>query len=102
MPYRDLGHRIVIVMKALDIKPGATATTVVSGTRKQVTILGWSNDRVNVVVRVRATGNQIYRSPRQLTLITRLPSELAVTSSAPGQVIDAGDVVITTTLHRLG
>lgn len=32
----------------------------------------------------------------------RCPDELAITSSEPGQTIDAGDVVITTTLHRLG
>lgn len=90
----------MIAMKASDIRPGSFAITRVSGTRKRVTILGWSNDRVSVVVRVQDTRNLIYRTPRQLTVVP--VAALAVTSSAPGQTIDAGDVVITTTLHRLG
>lgn len=87
-------------MTALDIKPGAYAVTRVSGTRKRVTILGWSNDHVSVVVRVQDTRNLIYRTPRQLTAV--VAPVLSIQSSAPGQTIDAGDVVITTTLHRLG
>lgn len=87
-------------MRALDVKPGSFAITRVSGAPKRVTILGWSEDKVNVVVRVQDTRNLVYRTPRQLTAVPA--PVLSVTSSAPGQTIDAGDVVITTTLHRLG
>lgn len=87
-------------MKSSAIQPGSFAIARVSGTRKRVTILGWSEDKVNVVVRVQDTRNLVYRTPRQLTAVPA--PVLAVTSSAPGQTIDAGDVVITTTLHRLG
>jgi hypothetical protein len=92
-------------MKASDIRPGQFAITRVSGTRKRVTILGYSEDKVNVVVRVQDTRNLVYRTPRQLSVATADLGHnraLRVVSSAPGQTIDAGDVVITTTLHRLG
>lgn len=61
----------MIVMKASQVQPGSVATAVVSGTRKLVTIVAWSADKVNVVVRVQLTGNQLYRTPRQLTLVVR-------------------------------
>ncbi len=71
VPYRDSGHSILIVMRSSAIQPGSVATATVSGTRKLVTIVGWSADKVHVVVRVQLTGNQLYRTPRQLTLVVR-------------------------------
>lgn len=56
-------------MTSAAVKPGAKAIARVSGEHKRVTIMGWSNDGFTVIVRVDSTGNQLYRMPRQLTLV---------------------------------
>lgn len=57
------------------------ATTKLSGRTQFVLCFHWSADDVNVVVRTIA-GNDVYRTPRQLTALTPEPTYEAHSRSA--------------------
>ncbi len=106
-------------MKQSHVKPGVRAwyRNLAVLVRYQVTPRGPRD--VRWVCLHESSGREFEATPRQLQPIRGLglvcavdhsayarmaesDRRLAVTSSEPGQTIDAGDVVITTTLHRLG
>jgi hypothetical protein len=58
-------------MKKQEVTPGAVVQTKISKTTHNCNIVGWSADRVHVIVRSCSTGNTVYRTPRQLLLVVR-------------------------------
>jgi hypothetical protein len=87
----------VVAMLSLGGRKGAVRVTVVRGAftsdpRKQAWVCEDSSGRYRT-----ATPRQLQPMP-----VCRPHGALRIVSSQTGQTIDAGDVVIETTLHRLG
>lgn len=58
-------------MKKQEVLPGAVVLATINRASVPCTIVGWSADRVHVIVRSCATGNVMYRTPRALLLCVK-------------------------------
>lgn len=88
-------------MKAKDIRTGTRATTMIGSVRSLVTIVGMSVDGRSVIVRSHRSGQDLYRTPRQLTAEPAPAAAIKLGPARPGQTIELDDIVITTTLHTI-